>query len=437
MKRYINYIAAFAAALFSVSCAEMVNDAREAEKVQLIQVAYKVDINDFTAADGNQVSAPEEWYGQIKVTFNNFAEGIETTVGVDANGVATAELIPGIYNIMASTDKKQEYAHRKYIVNGLAQNVPLTTNTTSVSEDNSIKINPVMDSPLCIREMYYAGSEGGYFRDQFYEIYNNGDEVVYLDHFCLAHLVPEYATASLPEWPAEDYKDPETKKELKYAHAVTLWQIQGDGDDYPLAPGESIVLAQEAADHTKIETWAGFGLVDTSHADWELWSGNHDRVNPDVPDLPYVFWSGWIMTMQWLTSVDGSAMALYQPRKNLTFGDAEYWQEGVTTSAQVGSGGQQYVRIPIADIYDAVECIPTSADMNMKRVPGILDSGAATVDGYYNGKSISRKIDSYREDGSPIFQDTNNSSVDFEVFDAPMIRRHNVKQPAWGGPRTE
>ena len=437
MKRYINYIAAFAAALFSVSCAEMVNDAREAEKVQLIQVAYKVDINDFTAADGNQVSAPEEWYGQIKVTFNNFAEGIETTVGVDANGVATAELIPGIYNIMASTDKKQEYAHRKYIVNGLAQNVALTTNITSVGEDNSIKINPVMDSPLCIREMYYAGSEGGYFRDQFYEIYNNGDEVVYLDHFCLAHLVPEYATASLPEWPAEDYKDPETKKELKYAHAVTLWQIQGDGDDYPLAPGESIVLAQEAADHTKIETWAGFGLVDTSHADWELWSGNHDRVNPDVPDLPYVFWSGWIMTMQWLTSVDGSAMALYQPRKNLTFGDAEYWQEGVTTSAQVGSGGQQYVRIPIADIYDAVECIPTSADMNMKRVPGILDSGAATVDGYYNGKSISRKIDSYREDGSPIFQDTNNSSVDFEVFDAPMIRRHNVKQPAWGGPRTE
>ena len=437
MKRYINYIAVFAAALFSVSCAEMVNDAREAEKVQLIQVAYKVDINDFTAADGNQVSAPEEWYGQIKVTFNNFAEGIETTVGVDANGVATAELIPGIYNIMASTDKKQEYAHRKYIVNGLAQNVPLTTNITSVGEDNSIKINPVMDSPLCIREMYYAGSEGGYFRDQFYEIYNNGDEVVYLDHFCLAHLVPEYATASLPEWPAEDYKDPETKKELKYAHAVTLWQIQGDGDDYPLAPGESIVLAQEAADHTKIETWAGFGLVDTSHADWELWSGNHDRVNPDVPDLPYVFWSGWIMTMQWLTSVDGSAMALYQPRKNLTFGDAEYWQEGVTTSAQVGSGGQQYVRIPIADIYDAVECIPTSADMNMKRVPGILDSGAATVDGYYNGKSISRKIDSYREDGSPIFQDTNNSSVDFEVFDAPMIRRHNVKQPAWGGPRTE
>ncbi|MBE6199996.1 MAG: DUF4876 domain-containing protein [Rikenellaceae bacterium] len=434
MKRYIFNIVMLLVAISSFSCAEMMNDARDTEKVELIEVAYKVDIKDFTAADGNVAEAPADWYKNIKVTFNNFAEGLETVVSVDAEGVAKAELIPGIYNVMASTDKKQEHSHRKYIVNGLAQNVALTKDVTAITKENTISINPVMDSPLCIREMYYAGSEGGYFRDQFYEIYNNGDEVVYLDHFCLAHLVPEYATTSLPEWPAEDY-DPKTG-ELKYAHAVTLWQIQGDGDDYPLAPGESVVLAQEAADHTKIETWAGFGLVDTSHADWECWAGNHDRVNPEVPDLPYVFWSGWIMTMQWLTSVDGSAMALYQPRQNLEFG-SEYWQEGVTTSAQVGSSGQQYVRIPLADIYDAVECIPTSADMNMKRVPGILDSGATTVDGYYNGKSVSRKIDSYREDGTPIFQDTNNSSVDFEVCDAPMIRRHNVKQPAWGGPRTE
>jgi hypothetical protein len=239
----------------------------------------------------------------------------------------------------------------------------------------------------------------------------------------LAHLVPEYATTALPERPAEDGVG-------KYAYAKTLWQIQGDGDDYPLQPGESVILAQEAADHTKIETWAGFGLIDTSRVEWECWSGNEQRINPEVPDLPYVFWSGWIMTMQWLTSVDGSAMALYQPGQNLEFG-SDYWQEGVTTQAMVGQGGQQYVRIPVGDIYDAVECIPTSADLDMKRIPGILDSGATSVDGYYNGKSVSRKIVDYREDGTPIFQDTNNSTDDFEVLDAPMIRRHGVKRPAW------
>ena len=428
MKRYIYYIATFAAALFAVSCSEMMNDAREVDVVEKIEVAYKVDINSFTAADGNQVAAPEEWYDQIKVTFNNFAEGIETVVGVDKQGVAKVELIPGIYNIMVSTDTKPEYLHRKYIINGLAQNVPLTEDITTIGKDNVVKVNPSMDSPLCFRELFYAGSEGWYFRDQFYEVYNNGDEVVYLDHFCLAHLVPEYPTTALPEWPAEDGVG-------KYAYAVTLWQIQGDGDDYPLAPGESIVFAQEAANH--IEISGGTSVVNSiTDIDFECWTGNQQRINPDIPDVPYVFYSGYIVTMMWLTSVDGSALALYQPRQNLEFG-SDYWQEGVTTSAQVGSSGQQYARIPIADIYDAVECIPTPNDMDMKRIPGFLDSGAASVNGYYNGKSVMRKIDSYREDGTPIFQDTNNSTADFEVSDTPTIRRYGVKRPAWGGKVTE
>ena len=420
MRKYIFYIAALAAAAFTASCAEMMNDARDAEVVAPIKVAYKIDIKEFTAPDGTPAMAPADWYNNLEVVFNNFSEGIETSVNVGSDGVADAEVIPGIYNITVRSTQK--YDGKSYILNGLAQNVALTESITSASDKYAISIQPLLGSPLCIREMYYAGSPGGYFRDQFYEIYNNGEEVVYLDHICLAHLVPEYATASLPEWPAEDGVD-------KYAYAKTLWQIQGDGDDYPLQPGESVVLAQEAADHTQIETWAGFGIVNTTKVEWECWSGNEQRINTEGPDLPYVFWSGYINKMQWMTSVDGSAMALYQAGQNLEYG-SDYWQEGVTTQHKVGSS-QQYVRIPVGYIYDAVECIPTSADLDMKRIPGILDSGAATVDGYYNGKSVSRKVVDYREDGTPIFQDTNNSTADFEVCDAPMIRRHNVKRPAW------
>ena len=421
MRKYIYYIAAFAAIALASSCSKMMNDALDAEIVEPIKVAYTVDIKDFTAPDGTPATAPADWFTNLEAVFNNFSEGIETVVKVGSDGVAMAEVIPGVYNITVRSTQK--YDGKSYILNGLAQNVTLTEDVTTASDKYAITIQPLLGSPLCIREMYYAGSPGYYFRDQFYEIYNTGEEVVYLDHICLAHLVPVYATTALPEWPAEDGVG-------KYAYAVTLWQIQGDGDDYPLQPGESVVMAQEAADHTKIETWAGFGLIDTSRVEWECWSGNEQRINPEVPDLPYVFWSGWIMTMQWLTSVDGSAMALYQPGKNLEFG-SDYWQEGVTTSAMVGQGGQQYVRIPVGDIYDAVECIPTSADLDMKRIPGILDSGATSVDGYYNCKSVSRKIVDYREDGTPIFQDTNNSTDDFEVVDAPMIRRHGVKRPAW------
>ena len=428
MKRYIYYIATLLATFATTSCAEMMNDAIEAEKVQLINVAYKVDIKDFADTEGNITSAPAEWYEQLEVTFNNFAEQIETRVEVKANGIAHAQLIPGIYNITVRST--QEYNGANYILNGLAQNIPFTKDIDQSEIDSSttVSITPLMGSPLCFREIFYAGSEGWYFRDQFYEIYNNGDHVVYLDHLCLANLVPEYPTPTLPEWPAEDGKD-------KYAYAVTLWQIQGDGDDYPLQPGESVVFAQEAANHVEIS--GGTSIVNsTTSVDFECWTGNQQRINPEIPDVPYVFWSGYINKMMWMVTVDGPALALYQPGKNLEFG-SDYWQEGVTTSAQVGSSGQQYARLPIGDILDAVECIPTSNDLEMKRIPGILDSGAASVNGYYNGKSVSRKIESYRENGTPIFQDTNNSAADFEVHDDPTIRRHNVGRPAWGGKVSE
>lgn len=414
--------------LFATSCAEMMNDAREAEIVELIDVAYKVEIKNFTDADGNTVVAPDEWYQNLEVVFNNFAEQIETEVSLDANGVAHAQLIPGIYNIIVRSTQK--YNDVNYILNGLVQNIAFTTGIaeSNIDESTTISIAPQMGSPLCFRELFYAGSEGWYFRDQFYEIYNNGDEVIYLDHLCLANLSPEFPTPTLPEWPAIDGKD-------KYAYAVTLWQIQGDGDDYPLAPGESIVFAQEAANHVEIS--GGTSIVNsTTSVDFECWTGNQQRINAEIPDVPYVFWSGYINKMMWMVTVDGPALALYQPGKNLEFG-SDYWQEGVTTSAQVGSSGQQYVRIPIKDILDAVECIPTPNDLNMKRIPGVLDSGAASVDGYYNGKSVARKIDSYRADGTPIFQDTNNSTADFEVCSDPTIRRYNVGRPAWGGKVSE
>ncbi len=430
MKRYIYYIAALCAAFAATSCAEMMNDALDAEKVELIDVAYKVDIKAFADTEGNTTEAPAEWFKSLEVTFNNFSEQIETVVPVSANGIAHAQLIPGIYNIVVRST--QEYNGANYILNGLAQNIPLTKSVaeSDINESTTVSITPLMGSPLCFREIFYAGSLGWYFRDQFYEIYNNGDQVVYLDHLCLANLSPEFPTPTLPEWPAEDGKD-------KYVYAVTLWQIQGDGDDYPLQPGESVVFVQEAADHTHADLSGGTSVINSAASvDFECWSGNQQRENPDVDNIPYVFWSGYINKMMWLVTVDGPGLALYQPGQNLEFG-SDYWQEGVTTSAQVGSSGQQYARIPIGDILDAVECIPTSNNLNMKRIPGILDSGAAFVNGYYNGKSVSRKIDSYREDGSPIFQDTNNSTADFEVADSPMIRRYNVKRPAWSGKKAE
>ena len=74
MKRYIYYIATFTAMLFATSCAEMMNEAREAEVVELIDVAYKINIRELTTSEGDKVAAPADWYQNLEVTFVNFAE---------------------------------------------------------------------------------------------------------------------------------------------------------------------------------------------------------------------------------------------------------------------------------------------------------------------------------------------------------------------------
>ena len=69
--------------------------------------------------------------------------------------------------------------------------------------------------------------------------------------------------------------------------------------------------------------------------------------------------------------------------------------------------------------------------MTSKRIPLELDAGATTVEATYTGKSVARKIQSLRPDGTIIYQDTNNSTEDFEIMDKAQIRRYGPKIPSW------
>ena len=56
---------------------------------------------------------------------------------------------------------------------------------------------------------------------------------------------------------------------------------------------------------------------------------------------------------------------------------------------------------------------------------------AASVNASYNNTGVTRKKIGEREDGTPIYQDTNDSTVDFENVTPPVHRRNGAKQPAW------
>lgn len=384
------YIAILTAAAGLCSCIEMMDSASQADVVNPLNVSFKVKaVTGFVDADGNGTINTDFPVDGLTVRFTNFEEDAVIETLTDENGIAQTEVAPGNYTISVFGESESE--GNTYYLNGSVQNKAITKDITPEqarrrTTSRSPSVPPCWAGSASARsstaEAPIPRRRRPYFRDQFYEIYNNGDETYYLDHLCFARLVPEFATATLPEWPAEDGLN-------NYVYAVTVWQLPGNGTDYPLKPGESFIITQEAANHADHSKYGG--LIDTSLSEFETWAGNPQRVNPDVPDLEYVFWSGYIVTLQWLNTVSGPGLCIYQPGKHLEFPTINTGVVGETTQRQVGKT-QEYVRIPAEQLIDGVEMLPTSNSLNMKRIPGFVDAGAASTEKIYVGKSVCRKV---------------------------------------------
>ena len=65
--------------------------------------------------------------------------------------------------------------------------------------------------------------------------------------------------------------------------SIEFHQFPGAGTDHPVAPGQVVVVAVDAVDHSQVHPT----LPDLSDADFEL-EGSADVDNPDVPNLPSV-----------------------------------------------------------------------------------------------------------------------------------------------------
>lgn len=400
MNTILYRIRAGAALLFllAASCAQF-EDAREAREVEPLNTVVKVNLNIGSAPDP----------GTMNVKLINYAERYEVAATVDASGTVTVPgIIPGIYTITVSAEK----FHNGFLFNysGNAVNVDLVTNNKEVP----IEVGASKSGALVMKEIYYCGSKtptgGSYFRDQFYEIYNNSEAVQNVRGLCIAILNPLTATANLPVWPGEDT--------AKYVYSSVIWQVPQD-KDYPLNPGESIIIAQMADDHQK-SNLNPKSPVNLLGAEFETFVKVTSLIN-DNPAINMVmaFWPS--PTPQWLTTVFGGAFVIYIPTETI---------DPTNYVSPVGSTSKNY-RIPIEEVIDAVELVGNPNQVQLKRMPAVLDAGAATVGATYASKSVARKIKTTLEDGRIIYYDTNNSSEDFEVVEPPVIRRNDAKAPAW------
>jgi hypothetical protein len=300
----------------------------------------------------------------------------------DSSGQAhLIDILPDQYNFSITKRLKPEEVFQitgqsiERILNGQIHNVGIKSSDTI-----KVYINPVNLGKLVFSEIYYSGSPATpipfYFHDQFTEIYNNSSQTIYLDSLIVADADYGYADDD-------------------FIHSIHAYMIPGSGRDYPLEPGQTMLIAQDATDHTA----ANDSSVDLSHADFEYFAPDQGDVDYDAKNMKQLHHKYGI---DFLYSVMNDALVLLKVDDPYAYGYDDH----------------DCMLFPKSAVLDAIEYRDDLSETEYKRLDPLLDAGVTGGIEKYMGRSIQRKIDRI-EEGRIILMDNNNSSIDFEVLDDP------------------
>ena len=404
MKKILLFIAiAFAA----ISC-EQFDQVKDTDMVENISMGIEI-----TLKKDDNVPAPENY----KVKLNNYAENIEIIKTVAAGDVVTiGDILPGIYTVSVSGES--EANGFTYVFNGSLSNI----NVLKDKEVMPLEMQAAKSGNIIFKEIYYSGSKIGgktsYFKDQYYELYNNSSSVQYVDGLCLGNIYPTLASSIVYVWDRPNYED--------YVYLQTIWKVPGTpgvDKNYPLNPGESIIIAQMADNHQRPELNPDCP-VNLRSAEFETYLNTTSFLqnNPAI-DMEMAYWyTKTTSTKQWMVSPNGGAFVIFYPEGEI---------DPNTYVIDPKYASYKAKDIPISSIVDAVELMQNESKITQKRMPAVLDAGATWVGAMYIAKSVSRKIKEVTEDGRVIYQDTNNSLEDFQVNDTPVLRRDGAGIPSW------
>jgi hypothetical protein len=398
--------------IFLTTSCESFNEASNVSEVKLVEVTVKVT---------SSVPGIESLNG-LSIVLEDIKYGTKKEAVLTDNTISIKEVAAGNHNVKI-TGKLVAPNGDIYLmsIKGSGNNNFFLSKEKELLE---LEVTGLRENALIFKEIFFAGTTPFYFRNQFYEIYNNSpDQVMYLDGACFANLTPVTATTKLPLWPEEDGD--------KYAYAERIWKFPGNGTDYPLQPGESCVISQFAANH-KLPQYNPDSPVDGSSSEFEF---NMDNPNfPDQPaiDMIHIFYNGQSVKgsiPQYLTSVFGGAYVLFRPFPGDNYDPVN--DTSMSSTDLSSTSTQLYAKIPIEYVLDAVEAGHNETMLTAKRVPAVLDAGMTYVGATYNSLGVARKKIGENADGTPILQDTNNSTDDFDREVVPQFRRYNSKMPGW------
>ena len=275
--------------------------------------------------------------------------------------------------------------------------------------------------------------------DQYITIYNPSKQTLYLDSMAIVtnqidpRVIFEFA-------PGDNFVN-------SYYGVNSIMCFPGKGHDYPVKPGQTIVIANHAIDHAKdyekylddngenLKEYEGIDqFLDLSKADFE-WSPSTDKNNnPTVPDLMPIT-PGRAMS----TISEAVGLALVRlPWSPATFAQYEKRNAEADKKAKV-KNPVHYINVTNTDFADfiaveipfnnVIDCMTICPRKRFLMKPSKLDKGFLGVteenfSSYNNenllkvmGLSLQRKFDGKG------FVDTDNTTTDFEVKPASLARK--------------
>ncbi len=258
---------------------------------------------------------------------------------------------------------------------------------------DSVDSGPLMPKGnLLIEEVYYSGAVptagiDRYYSDQFIELMNVADAPVMVGGLIIGDVPGLAGRINSGNTPGGPYvNDPD------FVYLSSAWRIPGEPEDVLLEPGETLVIAQDAATHNP------YSPVNLLDADYETYVDEFGEDFDDVivPNLESLWYGAGY---DWLVTVFGPTIVVLSM-------DAEDLEQA--------GGAYDPVRAPVSAVVDTMEALMDGDSGEYKRLHSTVDSGFVHVSGTYTGESVRRVLDICGR-----LSDTNDSGADFEVSSTP------------------
>ena len=338
--------------------------------------------------------------------------GNRYSVPTDAAGCFSLSLPNGIYRINVSGRFNRD------VFNGAADKVVISGSDVAMS----LPLSYSRAGSIVIKELYCGGckmlpQEGNYQGDQYFILHNNDYNVQYLDSLCFGTLSPNNSTGTNP-WVSKNESTGETIFPDFLPIIQAVWQMPGDGDDFPLQPGEDAVICLRGAiDHTlqyplsvnlnKPDYFVCYNITYFWNTMYHPAPGNlisQDRI------VDVVIKTG--QANAYTLSLSSPTLVIWKP-EGMTM--HEFANAPGNVIPVPGSNVDDVVTIPMDWVYDAVEVFDGRSANNSKRLPPAVDAGYIMQTDIYLGRSLMRHVDENASAaaGYEVLADTNNSLNDF------------------------